>query len=112
MPEHVDAESRHARDRVGEIGAVLLGEPGERLPGHDLLQRVAHLFLPERRVAQRLQFAVQPDARRIARHEVQVRTALDQYVAQELVDASWRVLLGRLVGDDLAAPVLIRPAPA
>ncbi len=56
----------------------------------------------ERRVAQRLQLAVQPDARRIARHEVQVRAALGQHVAQELVDAPRRVL-GRLGGRDLAA---------
>jgi hypothetical protein len=102
VAEHVDAEARHARDRVGEVGAVLLLEARERLAGHDLGERLAHQLLAERLLAQGLQLAEEPDPRRVAGHEVQVGAAALEHLAEELVDAPRHVLHG-LGGGDLAA---------
>jgi len=104
-----DAEARHARNRVGEIGAVLLLEPASAAGVMISFSAVRHLSAgAAHRAASAGRRAAGSVA--VARHEMQVRAALHEHVAQELVDASRRVL-GRFAAAIWLPSVLIRSAP-
>ena len=86
LAHHVHAEAAVLAHVVGEVGAVVLLEALHRGLRHDFVQRVLHEVLLEPLGAQRLQVAVQADARRIAGEEMQVRALLAQHFLQIFVD--------------------------
>ena len=73
-------------ERVGEIRAVARLEAVERLARHDLVDRLAHEVGAEALGAQGGELAVLADARRVARHEVQVGAVALQDLLEVLVD--------------------------
>ena len=94
MTHDVNAETRHAGNDVRKVGAVFFLEPRECGSRHDLLQRLLHELGRQDLGPQVVQFAIQTNARRIARDEVQVRAALAQHFLEKLIDAPRDVLLG------------------
>ena len=86
LPHDVDAEAAVLAHVVGEVGAVVFLETLDRGLRHDFVQRVLHELLLETFRPQRLQVAVQADARRIAGEEMQVRAFLAQDFLEVFVD--------------------------
>ena len=86
LAHDVDAEAAVFAHVVGEVGAVVFLETLHRGLRHDFVQRVLHEILLEPFGAQRLQVAIQADARRIAGQEVQVRAFLAQDFLEVFVD--------------------------
>src|SRR5690606_29541561 len=86
MPEHVHAKARDVRDRMSEIGRVVLLELLDRRAAHQLRELDAQLFRIELLVLDGDQLAVDAHTRRIARDEVQVRALTKMHAAQEIVD--------------------------
>ena len=86
LPHDVDAEASVLAHVVGEIRAVVLLETHDRGLRHDFVERVLHELFFESLWPQRLQVAVQTDARRIAGEEVEVRAFLAQDFLEVFVD--------------------------
>src|SRR6185436_8663430 len=87
VPHHVDAEARDTGDDVGEVRTVLLFQPLLRGARHDLAQRLFDELRRQNFLPQRLQLAIQADARRVVRDEVQVGAVAAQNLLQVFVDA-------------------------
>ena len=86
LPHDVHAETAVFPHVVGEVGAVVILESLHRGLRHDLVQRLLNEILFESVGSQRLQVAVEADARRIAREEVKVGTLLLEDHLQIFVD--------------------------
>ncbi|OPZ11150.1 MAG: hypothetical protein BWZ10_02240 [candidate division BRC1 bacterium ADurb.BinA364] len=73
LMKDIDAETRLARQAVGEIHRALLFVGHAQAPRHDVVHDGLGFLRPQRRIIDRAQRAVEPEHRRAANLEVQVR---------------------------------------